>query len=160
MELPCPLIVAQNPAMAHIHHPLAVVTAASSGIGLQLAHQCAGAGFDLVIVADRPLDFAMKVLTDRGAAVEAIEADLSTTRGVDALLARLEDRRVDALLANAGACQAQNASTLHLVRSIARRMRKRGQGKILITGSIPGCRTLRKELKDSGVTVNWIHGHD
>jgi hypothetical protein len=98
----------------------------------------------------------MKVLTDRGAAVEAIEADLSTTRGVDALLARLVDRRVDALLANAGTCQEQNTSTLYLVRSIARSMRKRGQGKILITGSIPGCRTLRKELKDSGVTVSCL----
>jgi short-subunit dehydrogenase len=35
--------------------PLAVVTGASSGIGLELAKQAARNGFDLVIGADEPL---------------------------------------------------------------------------------------------------------
>lgn len=41
-------------------------------------------------------------LRDFGVLVEPIEADLSTTEGVDQLCAAVKGRRVDALLANAG----------------------------------------------------------
>jgi NAD(P)-dependent dehydrogenase (short-subunit alcohol dehydrogenase family) len=34
--------------------PFAVVTGASTGIGLELAKQCAAHGFDLLVVADEP----------------------------------------------------------------------------------------------------------
>jgi short-subunit dehydrogenase len=40
--------------MADGSGPLAVVTGASSGIGHELAHQCAASGFDLAIAADEP----------------------------------------------------------------------------------------------------------
>ncbi|HET9108950.1 MAG TPA: hypothetical protein VFN79_17370 [Steroidobacteraceae bacterium] len=38
--------------------PLTVVSGASTGIGLELARECARNGFDLVIAADRPLEAA------------------------------------------------------------------------------------------------------
>lgn len=40
--------------MATASRPLAVVTGASSGIGFELAKQCAQSGFDLLIAADDP----------------------------------------------------------------------------------------------------------
>ena len=61
---------------------LAIVTGASSGIGLELAKLCIEHGYDLVIAADQPT-VARKAdeLRAQGAAVEAVEADLATTRG-------------------------------------------------------------------------------
>ena len=37
-----------------MNKPFAIVTGASSGIGLELAHICAQEGFDLLGAADRP----------------------------------------------------------------------------------------------------------
>src|SRR3954452_20477648 len=83
--------------------PLAIVTGASSGIGYYLAKQCAEKGFDLVIAADEPeINKAAENLRAFGVEVTAIEADLAQTKGVDKLLAAVNGRAVDYLLANAG----------------------------------------------------------
>jgi short-subunit dehydrogenase len=82
---------------------LAIVTGASTGIGYELAKRCAEDGFDLLIAADEPeIRQAADDFKNLGVDVEAIEADLATTEGVDALYAAIEGRSVDALLANAG----------------------------------------------------------
>ncbi len=81
---------------------LAVVTGASSGIGLELARLCAHNNFDLIIAADRPLDAAISQLSTSGRTIKAVQVDLSTQEGVDVLYAALEGRPVDALFANAG----------------------------------------------------------
>jgi uncharacterized protein len=136
-------------------HPLAVVTGASSGIGYELARECANNGFDLVIAADRPLTQASLELKSLGAKVQAVEADLATEQGVAQLLASVEGREVDALLANAGhglgggfldqpfaeqlhVINTNITGTLALIHAIGRGMRTRGRGRILITGSIAG----------------------
>src|SRR5882757_1641277 len=82
--------------------PLAVVTGASSGIGYELAAECARHGLDLVIAADRPLREAVEDLTGMGAAVTAVEADLATPDGVAQLYENLGGREVQVLVANAG----------------------------------------------------------
>lgn len=83
--------------------PLAIVTGASSGIGRELARLCAEDGDDLVIAADQgPLLPVAEELRRLGAAVETVEADLATARGMDALVAAVGMRPVDALLASAG----------------------------------------------------------
>src|SRR6267142_323536 len=82
--------------------PLAIVTGASSGIGLELARECALHGFDLLIAADRSLVVALQELRALGAAVESVEVDLATPAGVDKLVELAAGRQVDALLANAG----------------------------------------------------------
>jgi short-subunit dehydrogenase len=83
--------------------PFAVVTGASTGIGLELARQCAAHGYDLLIVADEPeIEGAAQLLQQPGRQIEALEADLATTEGVDRLLAAASGRPIDALLANAG----------------------------------------------------------
>jgi len=66
--------------------PLAVVTGASSGIGYELARLAAEHGYDLVIAADQTLAEAKQAFQASGAAVEAVQSDLSTREGVDQLL--------------------------------------------------------------------------
>jgi uncharacterized protein len=135
--------------------PLAVITGASSGIGLELARECAKDGYDLLIAADRPLEEATAELQHIGAHVEAVVVDLATTDGVDALCERLGPRPVAALLANAGhglgkafldqdfpdirhVVDTNITGTIYLIHRIGRDMRDRRNGRILITGSIAG----------------------
>src|SRR3954469_3902274 len=82
---------------------LAVVTGASSGIGLELAKCCAQRGYDLVIAADEPEIYEdAKTLEAYGVIVTPVETDLSEMDGVDNLHAAIGGRDVDALLAKAG----------------------------------------------------------
>ena len=135
--------------------PLAIVTGASSGIGLELARLAARDGYDLLIAADRDLEPAAAQLRAEGATVETIETDLARSDGVDELVAAAEGRRVDLLFANAGHglggafldqdwTQARHVvdtnvtGTLRLVHAVARGMRGQGAGRILFTGSIAG----------------------
>ena len=99
----------------------------------------------------RPQD----TLRTLGAQVEAIQADLATREGVDALYAAIQGRSVDALLANAGrglgrafldqdfqeiqrVIDTNITGTIDLIQRVGRDMRSRGKGRILITGSIAG----------------------
>jgi short-subunit dehydrogenase len=136
--------------------PLAVVTGASSGIGLELAKQCAQDGYDLLIAADSgDIAEAARLLGAHGVTVDAVQADLSTVEGNERLIAALNGRPVDALLANAGqglggafldqawervraVVDTNITGTLYLLQRVGRQMRDRKQGKILITGSIAG----------------------
>jgi len=135
--------------------PLAVVTGASSGIGYQLAAECARHGFDLIIAADRPLNQAERDLKGLGAAVTSIQADLATQKGVGELCAAIQGRQVDALIANAGhglgkafldqsledithVIDTNVTGTLALLHQVGNDMRMRGTGRILIVGSIAG----------------------
>ena len=64
--------------------PLAIVTGASTGIGYELAKECARNGFNLIVAADEPaINDAAKEFSQLGADVDAIEADLATLEGVD-----------------------------------------------------------------------------
>jgi uncharacterized protein len=67
-----------------MNKPFAIVTGASSGIGLELAAICAQEGFDLLIAADRPeIQAAAERCRALGAEVSVVESDLVTTAGVD-----------------------------------------------------------------------------
>jgi short-subunit dehydrogenase len=136
----------------------AVVTGASTGIGLELARCCAQNNFDLLIAADEPqIETAAASLRGLGVAVEAVEADLSTLEGVDKLYdaSKRMGRPVDALLANAGrglgrafldqdfgrirhVIDTNVTGTVYLIHRIGNDMRRRNAGRILITGSIAG----------------------
>jgi short-subunit dehydrogenase len=174
--------------------PFAIVTGASSGIGYELAKLCAENGYDLLVAADKPeINEAAEAFRALGVTVEAVEADLATLEGVDRLYAAAEGRPVDALLANAGhglgkgfldqdfdevrhVIDTNITGTIYLLQKVGREMRARGQGRILITGSIAGFMpgtyqavyngtkafidsfsfALRAELKDAGVTVTCL----
>ncbi len=141
--------------MSAVSRELAVVTGASSGIGLELARECARNGFNLIIAADRPLSTAQQELQSLGASVETLEADLATPDGVDRLLGVIDSRPVAALLANAGhglggaflhqdfkdithVIDTNITGTLALIHRVAADMCLLRRGRILITGSIAG----------------------
>lgn len=138
--------------------PLAVVTGASSGIGRELAAQCATNGFDLVITAeDAELDRATERLRGAGVQVDAVRADLTTEAGVEQLVDAVTGtgRPVDALVINAGvgvggpfvsddsSLEDQLAvvdlnvrSSVHLAKRLLPGMVSRGAGRVLFTSSI------------------------
>jgi short-subunit dehydrogenase len=136
--------------------PFAIVTGASSGIGLELARQCAAHGFDLLVAADeREIADVARELEGFDVEVVAVLADLSTAEGVDKMLAAASNRPIDALLANAGrglgkgfldqdwndigrVIDTNVTGTVYLLHKVGREMRDRGHGRILITGSIAG----------------------
>jgi short-subunit dehydrogenase len=129
-----------------------------------------------------------------GCEVTALNVDLATTEGVDKLLAAAaESRPIDYLLANAGrglgrafidqdfgdvrhVIDTNVTGTVYLIQKVAAAMKQRGEGRILITGSIAGFMpgtyqavyngtkafldsfsfALRAELKDTGVTVTCL----
>jgi short-subunit dehydrogenase len=141
--------------MASSKRPLAVVTGASSGIGLELARESARNGFDSIIAADRPLGEAAEQLRQGGALVEAVEVDLATPAGIDELYGRIARRSVSALIANAGhglggafldqsfeeithVIDTNITGTLALIHKVGNDMRAGGAGRILIVGSIAG----------------------
>jgi NAD(P)-dependent dehydrogenase (short-subunit alcohol dehydrogenase family) len=63
--------------------PFAIVTAASSGIGLELAAIYAQEGFNLLIAADRPeIHAAADRFRGLGAQTLMVETDLATIEGV------------------------------------------------------------------------------
>lgn len=134
---------------------LAVVTGASSGIGLELAKCAAQEGYDLVVAADTPFIDAGAALDQLGVEVQSIEADLASRQGVQQLLAAIAGRPVDVLVANAGhglghafldqseqdwmhVIDTNITGTLLLLQPIVRRMVERGAGRVLVTGSIAG----------------------
>ena len=137
------------------HRPLAIVTGASSGIGLELAKLAARDGYDLVIAADTPLYDAVQALEALGAHVAAACVDLAEQEGVDRILALVGDRPVARLFANAGhglgdafldqrfdaimhVLNTNVSGTLYLLYRVGCEMRLNQRGRILITGSIAG----------------------
>ena len=135
--------------------PLAVVTGASSGIGLGVAVECAKHGFDLILAADRPLEEAARQVRAAGATAATVVADLATPEGVEQLYAEIGGRPVAALVANAGhglgkgfldqdfaaiihVIDTNITGTLALIHRVGNDMRAQGSGRILITGSIAG----------------------
>jgi uncharacterized protein len=136
---------------------LALVTGASSGIGLELARQFAQHGFDLVVAAeDQGIESAAVVLRSAGphpVQVEAVQVDLADVDGVPRLYSALGDRPVDVAALNAGVgvggafvdndlgaelklIDLNVKSTVHLAKLLLRDQVGRGSGRLLITSSI------------------------
>jgi len=138
--------------------PFAVVTGASSGIGLELARHFAAYGYDLLITAEGGgLDDVAGDLAQPGIVVREVVADLARTDGVERVVAAIAatGKPVDALALNAGlgtggaflgiplAAEQQLigvnvAAPVHLARQIVPGMVRRGRGRVLFTSSQPG----------------------
>jgi uncharacterized protein len=136
--------------------PLALVTGASSGIGLELARQFATHDFDVVVTAeDGELAAAAADLRATGAVVHEVRADLRSDDGVRQLWAEVTGlgRPLDAAALNAGigrggafldtdlqdefdVIDLNVRSTVHLAKLVLRDMATRDRGKVLVTSSI------------------------
>ncbi len=87
--------------------PVALVTGASGGIGLDLCRLLAAQGHDLVLVArseGRLAEIGRELSTRHGGRCEVVAADLSRAEGVEAVVAAVErlGLAVDVLVNNAG----------------------------------------------------------
>jgi uncharacterized protein len=137
--------------------PFAVVTGASSGIGLELARQFAKHGFDLLIVSDSPkIVDASSVLQSYNVSISDAKIDLAKPAGVEELygVIRNSGRPVDAIALNAGVGSGGDfvretaldadlnvidlnvRSTVHLAKLVLKDMVQRGHGRVLFTSSI------------------------
>jgi len=134
---------------------LAVVTGASSGIGLELAKLFAENGYDLIVCAeDDAIETVAQKLRESGTDVESVQADLADRAGVDRLYQRMTNRDVQAVALNAGIgaggafadgtaledelklVDLNVRSTVQLAKHAVSDMTQRGEGRILFTSSI------------------------
>ncbi|WP_210441445.1 SDR family NAD(P)-dependent oxidoreductase [Nocardioides xinjiangensis] len=136
---------------------LAVVTGASSGIGLELARQFAEHDFDLIVAAeDDELAVAAAVLrSESGGLVQPVQVDLRRPEGVEELYAAIkaDGRPLAAIALNAGHGQGgafvdndladelsiidlNITSTVRLAKLVLRDMVAADAGRVLVTSSI------------------------
>lgn len=136
--------------------PLALITGASSGIGLELARQFAEHGYDLLVNAEDDSINAVAVqLRATGVQVEPVQADLRRYEGVERLYAAVlaQPREIEAAALNAGVGQGgafvdtgldeqlevinvNVTGTVHLAKRLLTDMAARNRGQVLITSSI------------------------
>jgi short-subunit dehydrogenase len=135
----------------------AVVTGASSGIGLELARQFAEHDFDVLTNAedDGLAAVAGQLAAGSGADIQPVQADLATPQGVEQLVSAINaaNRPVDALAVNAGVGNggafldipledeqrliALNiGSAVHLTKRLLPAMVAGGAGRLLFTASV------------------------
>lgn len=139
-------------------NPLALVTGASSGIGLELARVLANRGYDVIVSsAGERLGSASDSLRSSGREIIEIKADLATRDGIDSLWEQVLDlgRPLDVACINAGVgvgglfdetdldaelnmVQLNCTGTVHLAKHVVRQMKGLAAGKILFTASIAG----------------------
>ena len=139
-------------------HSFALVTGATSGMGLEYGRQLAAMGYNIIVVsnlADENRAVAESLSAEYGIVAEPLYADLTRPSAAQDIFDYVEQRalRVDILVSNAGMLlfsQLKNTSAealdkiiaLHcttptkLCRLFAEPMRRRGRGHILLVSSI------------------------
>lgn len=135
----------------------ALITGASSGIGLELARLFGKDGYDLVLVARNSVkleDLANDLRASYGIQATVIVQDLADPRGAQAIIDQLTQKsiEIDVLVNNAGTqvygefaksslekqlamIQVNTSTLVHLTRLLLPGMIRRGRGQILNVGS-------------------------
>ena len=136
----------------------ALVTGASSGIGLSLSKELAKRGYDIAICsAGERLDIAAQELQSAGTQIIPIQADLATPDGVRKFWDQVVEsgRNLDIACLNAGvgvgglfaetdldaelnSIELNCVGMVQMAKYVVNHMLKRNEGKILFTASIAG----------------------
>ncbi|MFH8237289.1 SDR family NAD(P)-dependent oxidoreductase [Streptomyces sp. NPDC018321] len=136
----------------------ALITGSTAGIGAAFARRLAADGHDLVLVArdtERLREQATELHDRHGIEAEVLTADLATDAGIDAVAARLGERRspVDLLVNNAGfgnkgrfldvsmgdeltMLKVHCEAVLRLTSAATESMRERGRGGVVNVASV------------------------
>ncbi|MFJ8656655.1 SDR family NAD(P)-dependent oxidoreductase [Streptomyces rochei] len=136
----------------------ALITGSTAGIGAAFARRLAADGHDLVLVArdtERLREQATELHDRHGIEAEVLTADLATDAGIDAVAARLGERRnpVDLLVNNAGfgnkgrflevsmgdeltMLKVHCEAVLRLTSAATETMRERGRGGVVNVASV------------------------
>lgn len=136
----------------------ALITGSTAGIGAAFARRLAADGHDLVLVArdtKRLREQATELHDRHGIEAEVLTADLATDRGIEAVAARLGDRKnpVDLLINNAGfgnkgryldvpmddelkMLKVHCEAVLRLTSAAVTSMRERGRGGVVNVASV------------------------
>ncbi|WP_339793364.1 SDR family NAD(P)-dependent oxidoreductase [uncultured Imperialibacter sp.] len=150
--------------------PWALITGASAGIGEEFARQLAAGGFDLVLVARRKelLEHLGQELKQKHRINYAvIEADLSTSAGVEKVIEGTDGLNIGLLISNAGTgkpgkflsfgldhlmatIQLNALSHIALTHHFGRKMAAAGKGGILLTGAMGAIDGLPYMANESG----------
>lgn len=139
--------------------PWALVTGASSGIGMAFARQLAAAGLNLVITARREqrlIELAQQLTSQHSVAVETLALDLSDKELLQPISAICKDKDIGLVICNAGFgfkalhqdlpldgldkmldvnCRAPMMLCHHFLPPLL----QRGRGGIIITSSVEAC---------------------
>jgi len=138
--------------------PAALVTGASSGIGVSFAEQLAAMGFDLVLVArrvERLEELSVRLGREHGITAQVLPIDLSQADAAPRVLDATASFDIGLLVSNAGyGFKGEHAATdpeglremlmvncnttMHLAHGFIPRLRARGKGGLIFTSSIEG----------------------
>lgn len=138
--------------------PVALVTGASSGIGLAFAEELAERGFDLVLAArrtDRLDALAERLLSKLGVRTTVIGADLTDPQAPAHILEQVAGTDIGLVVSNAGfnikgSFETRDAADMarmlmvnchapmQLAHGFLPRLKARGRGGIVLTGSVEG----------------------
>lgn len=141
-----------------LYGPWALIAGGSEGVGAEFARQLAADGFNLVLLARKPVPLEETAIACRalGVEVRTLGVDLTSPDAVAAILAETADIEVGLLIYNAGAnthseefldgdlAEFENVITLNistqlaLVHHYGALMRARRRGGILLVGSLAG----------------------
>jgi short-subunit dehydrogenase len=136
--------------------PWAVVTGASSGIGLEFARQLAASGINVVLVSRRPKlleEIGLSLLQEFGVSYRVVEADLANDAGTKVVADMTADLDVGLLVSNAGTGRIGNflsfkeedlrwitqlnaMSYLVLTHHFGVRLARRGKGGVLLISAM------------------------
>lgn len=132
----------------------ALVTGGSSGIGFAMARELAQRGHEVLVVAERGVDEAVRQLAEHtDARVTGLEVDLAVPAGVEAAAARARELGVRTFVLNAGVgvhgpfaytplqdelrlVDLNVRSLVHLAHLVVPDLVAAGTGRILVTSSI------------------------